>query len=478
MASRSESATMRIASRTLSALAGSLLLGCVSGNAGYDDVRELTAARLGKAPRWQTHDSRGPADAETKKLLESPLTADAAVALCLANNQALQASFEKLGIARAEWVHALSLPNPSVGAGVRWGPDDHTEIDVDATLSLTQLLFMPWKSGAAAAQLDATELEVVGEIAEFAFATRVGFFAYQAAVQQLELWKSVLTSARASRDLAESLHRAGNITDLNLASERALYEEARIAMSRAEARLRAEREQLNARMGLVGERAARWTPVPRLAEPQPVSGLVANLENRSVARSLDLELYRRRFRAAERQLTVARLEGWVPELRAGVSAEHSEPGWGIGPRAELEVPLFYQGQGHAAAATAELRRQRNLFDDRDAELRARARALASLLTESATSLGYYRSTLLPLREEIVRQTQLEYNAMSIGFFQLLQAKREQIQSAQAYVELLREYWTQRSEVEALLAGVLPRSAATLADPALPSAAAPASASPH
>lgn len=70
--------------------------------------------------------------------------------------------------------------------------------------------------------------------------------------------------------------------------------------------------------------------------------------------------------------------------------------------------------------------------------------------------------LLPLRQQIVDETQLQYNAMNAGVFQLLQAKRDQIEAARAYVELLREYWTLKTQMDQLLAGRLPAGGPALA----------------
>jgi hypothetical protein len=46
--------------------------------------------------------------------------------------------------------------------------------------------------------------------------------------------------------------------------------------------------------------------------------------------------------------------------------------------------------------------------------------------------------------------------MSVGVLQLSQAKRDQIETARAYVEACQSNWTARAEVEQLLAGRLPR----------------------
>jgi cobalt-zinc-cadmium efflux system outer membrane protein len=123
--------------------------------------------------------------------------------------------------------------------------------------------------------------------------------------------------------------------------------------------------------------------------------------------------------------------------------------------AELEVPLFYQGQGEAAVALAEMRREQKLHNDTAVRLRSRARAVASRLTATTESVRFYEATVLPLRAQVVRETQLQYNAMSVGVFQLLQAQRDQVAAAEAYVSLLHDYWAQRTELEQLLAGGLP-----------------------
>jgi outer membrane protein TolC len=188
---------------------------------------------------------------------------------------------------------------------------------------------------------------------------------------------------------------------------------------------------------------------------------LAALERQSLERSLDLAIIRHRFEAAAKSANLASYRGLLPELKAGVSAERGDEGWGVGPAAAIEVPLFYQGQGEKAASLAEARRQRKLYTDTAVRIRAAARATAARLRVATESARYYKEVLLPLREQIVSGTQLEYNAMHVGVFQLLQARREQIETARAYVELVREYWTLRATSEQLLAGRLPRSGAGL-----------------
>ncbi|MEO8903544.1 MAG: hypothetical protein ABI488_15020 [Polyangiaceae bacterium] len=96
-------------------------------------------------------------------------------------------------------------------------------------------------------------------------------------------------------------------------------------------------------------------------------------------------------------------------------------------------------------ALAEMRRARKLYTDTAVRVRARAQGTVARLRATGESARYYQAVLLPRRQHIVDNTQLEYNAMEVGVFQLLQAKREQIAAAAGYVDLLREYWTLRDE---------------------------------
>jgi outer membrane protein, heavy metal efflux system len=63
--------------------------------------------------------------------------------------------------------------------------------------------------------------------------------------------------------------------------------------------------------------------------------------------------------------------------------------------------------------------------------------------------------MLPLHERIVNESQLQYNAMQLGPIQLLRAKEQQIETAVAYIEALRDYWLARGDAGQILSGRLP-----------------------
>ena len=430
---------------------------CVAQDAGYADVRRSVLDRTRYDVRWNAIDGGGRSEERTRKLVSKALTADGAVQVALLNNPRVQVAFEELGVARADLVRALRLPNP-VAEGALHYHGDEPEVELGVLIGLNDLLFLPARSGAAHAALDAAKLAVAGAVLDLALDVRVAYLRYVAARQVVELRRTVLLAANGSYESAKALHEAGNITDLDLANERALYEDARLLVARAETEAVTARARLGSLMGLSGS-GIRWETADRLPEADIKRAAPADVERRALRQSLDLELARRRFTAAAKTANLSRAEGLLPRIEAGAIAEkEGDEAWGVGPAVEIEVPLFYQGGGEVARARSDMRRQQNGYTGTAVQIRAAAQDILARLDTARGAIAFYRDVQLPLREQIVQQTQLQYNAMNISVFQLLQAKRDQIETARDYIETQRDYWIAQAELDQLLAGRLPASA--------------------
>jgi cobalt-zinc-cadmium efflux system outer membrane protein len=440
--------------RTLSALAF-ILFTAACGPTAIDEGALLSAA---DARTRDAGTSQATLTRDVRALMARPLTAESAAQVALANNRGVRGIIEELGIAEARATQARRLPNPTLEGAMRFEGEGRPELEVGAMIDVTDLLLLATRSSAAGAEVEAAKLSAVGALLDLAYDTRRAFYVHQAASELAELRRTVLRAFTASFDLATRLREAGNITELDLANERSFFEEARLELQAAELGVLTARERLNALMGLWG-RGTEWRTDARLPEIPAAELSLEKLEATTIERSIDLAIARQRFTGAARRANAAQAQGWLPELKAGVSAERSDE-WAVGPAVELEVPLFYQGQGEAGVAKSQMRQQQNVYTELAVTLRARARNAGSTLSAKREALLYYRSVLLPLKQQVVDQSQLEYNAMLIGLFQLLQAKRDQIQTAAAYVEHQRDYWIARTNVEQLLAGRQPPEDAT------------------
>lgn len=443
------------------AFVASSLVACVSEDAGYRDVRKVVASRTGHDVRWNHLEGDSAAAKRTREILSRPLTAEAAVKLALLNNAHLQAAFENIGVARGDLMRAWHLPNPVAEGSVRFRKEQTATIDLSLTEDITELVFLPLRKGAAHADLDAAALEVAGRAMDLVLEVRSAFYGYLADQQILELRGTVLKALEASATVATSLHEAGNITDLDLANEQVLYDEARVNLANAETALATSRQRLTSLLGLWGNNV-NWKAETRLADPPELA--LGDIEAKAIQHSVDLAIIRHRFIAAAKRTNLARAEGWIPELKVGATLEREDDDWSYGPLAEVEVPLFYQGQGQVARAEAEMRRQRQLLGAQAVQIRAAARAAAIRVAAARDRATYAKQVLLPARERILNQTQLQFNAMNISVFQLLMAKRDQVETARIYVEALRDYWTTRAELEQLRSGRLPQSSPFIATP--------------
>ena len=145
----------------------------------------------------------------------------------------------------------------------------------------------------------------------------------------------------------------------------------------------------------------------------------------------------------------------IPESFLGAGAEREEGEWKVGPTIEVPIPLLNQGQGRLGRAAAEFRRAEQEYYAEGVRVRSIARLVKARVQGAEDRARYSRDIVLPLRERIVRETQLHYNAMQVGVFELLRAREQQIQAAIAYVDALLDYWLARTDLEQLLSGRVP-----------------------
>jgi outer membrane protein, heavy metal efflux system len=435
-----------------------LLSGCATFDqrAGFSDVSTTVEERSGKRVVWNLGtDLDAEAAEEVRKLLGSPLTADGAVQVALLNNRELQAMYAELGVAQADLVEAGLLANPVFDGAVLFPvAGGLVKAELSVAMSFLDIFYRPLRRRVAAARFEGAKLQVTGAVLDFAATVRTAFYRHQADEQRLELLETIVQALTVAFDVTERLYAAGNITDLDRARERALLEEEKLQLRAGEVAARESRAQLNTPMGLWGEQTA-WQIERRLpelpAEPLPVE----ELERHALGRSLDLASARQRLIAGGEQLGVSRATLLIPESFLGVGAEREEGEWKVGPTLEIPIPLLNQGHGRLGRAAAELRRAEQDYYALGVRVRSTARLVKERVQGAEDRARYSRDIVLPLRERIVRETQLQYNAMQVGVFDLLRAREQQIEAALAYVDTLLDYWLARTDLEQLMSGRIP-----------------------
>lgn len=444
--------------RVLLLLPVMLMTGCASmkPGMGFDDVSKAAKDRAGVRVHWNNGSKADQeAAAAVAELLGRDLTADAAAQIALLNNHELQAVYEELNLAQADIVQAGLLRNPVFSGEVRFATSGGgTGVVLDLTQDFVSFFYAPLRKGRAEASFEAAKLRVAAAIVDVASEVRTAFYEHQAAEQTRELRQTVLGATQASYEFSKRLRAAGNNRELDLLNEQDLNEQSKLDLAMAESEVTQSRERLNALMGLWGKQT-RWKaeallpPVPA-DDPNP-----EGLERTAIEQSLDLALARREIEIAARALGIAKPFGWLTDIEVGVASEHDRDGsWSVGPSLSLPIPLFDQGQGAAGKARAQLRQASEHYYARAVEVRSRVRAAHSAVVSAHDRARDYQQVILPLRQKIVDQTQLHYNGMQVSPFQLLEAKRNQIDAGASYVDALRDYWVARTRLEQILSGRL------------------------
>lgn len=254
-----------------------------------------------------------------------------------------------------------------------------------------------------------------------------------------------------SADLARRQHSAGNISDLDLENEQSRYEQVKLDYARAQLDELQARERLTADLGLVRRAELK---LPDEFPPLPEAEMAAEeVENQVLARRLDIQMVQREIEAAQRAIPVARTAG-IDDLTAGVHIEKEPDGTKTtGPAATVPIPIFDRGKAQKERARAQLRQAQQRLAALTVTARSEARAAQERLLEARSRMSYLREIVVPRRDRILKLTQLEYNAMLRGVFQLLEARQNLANAQREEVIATRDYWVARTDLETALLGV-------------------------
>ena len=440
----------------VSVAAAGLVAGCASvpPNSGFDGIAEDVAAKGSAAPVWPGVTlSEAEANTRIDALLEAPLSEVAAIDLALLNNRGLRASYLGLKAAAGDYRDDASLPNPFVSAMVFEVEDEPvTNLSYGIGIELLDILFLPRRMKAAGRDFDAAQAATARTILDFIAEVRTAYYEVVAASQIADLMGQAAEASEASADVADALFEAGNIAEVERDRERFLAAQIRLDAMRAEADLVAAREALNGLLGLHGTDAENWIIAGRLRHAPRESDLAANPADLAASASLMLVESDARMAAAGARLGIENVSSLIGEIELEAERERDDGEYENGIGGGIELPLFNWGGGarQAAGARFEAMAQQRIADE--ISLRAEARRLAAELEAARRAADYQRGEVLPLAARVLNGAQLDYNAMQIGVFSLLDAKRGQLAAGRGYVTALRDYWALRARYDQMMAG--------------------------
>lgn len=442
-----------------------VLLGCTSSSLRSDLSAVQTHSQATELPKLPEAKVATDTEDAVRALLKAPLDADAAVRIALVNNRELRASLRELGIERGRLMQAGLIANPIFEAELL--PERDSDVELRVEYDLTSLIFAPLQKRSAEHDLESVRLTSAARVVELGYHTRVAFFSYQAAQHKLALSQRALDALAAARDAASALHEAGNIPKLAAARQEVAYERARVDVAELELEAVELREALQRMLGLSGPDTG-WTIVSELASPTAERPIEQDLERRALQANLDLQASERRLDALARRTGLSRWRGLLPEVAVDVHALHTDPElggsdesqWRWGGGVSVEVPLFDRQQGQLRSYEAEFDALLERYQGQAIDVRSTAREVSARFQSAERREQQFGRVIVPAQRNVLEQTLLQYNAMQLDVFELLEARRELLDAEFAHVNTLRDYWTARAELEALLAGKLVGGKAT------------------
>jgi len=444
--------------------------GTVKPEAAFLEVQSTVVARSGQNPEWiREPASREDLPARLHALLEAELTVETAQQIALFNNHTLQASFEEIGISQADLVQAGLLRNPQISASVRFPdrPPSVANTEFGIGNNLLDLIITPLRRKIAAQQLEQTKLRVTNEVLKLLAEVKRAFYTLQAREQLLVELRTMVAANEAAAELAARQHEAGTVNELGLISQQTLYSQSKLDLAQAEIQRSLEREKLNRLLGLSGANT-KWKVAPKLPEIPTEELSDADLEAAALAQRLDLAIADKQVELAERALSLKRKTRYLP---TGVDLEFSAERdtsrqWVRGPQLSLALPIFDWGQGQVPRLESELRQAQRQREALAVQVESEVRETSAMLRAGQAAAQEYRTVLLPNRARIIDLYLRQYNFMLKGPFDLLNARQQQAQAEHAYIEIVRDYWVARCELERVVGGKLvgPASNAKPASP--------------
>jgi cobalt-zinc-cadmium efflux system outer membrane protein len=374
------------------------------------------------------------------------------------NNREFLATLEDLGIAQADLVEAGLLENPVLSGDLVFSTQGN---GLGGGLSLSQSLLgvvlIPAKRRIAKAELQRTILAVDRAALELARDVKVAYAKVQASARLYEAHRSLVQSAEVAAELAARQYDAGNLPELDRQRFLAALDDARLELAGARLAIATEREQLNRLLGLWGKNVS-WTLAGETTPPPSLPDLAA-LERYGLKQRLDVSAARFRVAAVEYALKLRR-RGVLPQLEAGVEARNEvgdDPGheWVVGPSLAIELPLFDPGHADFARIRARLRQAQYGLQHLAIVARSQIRTHREQLLTAHRKHAYLRDTVLHRRAAIQEAALEQYNAMTIGTYELLETYTQRVEAQKAYVEAVRDYWVAHAELELAVGGRLP-----------------------
>ena len=415
-----------------------------------DDVSEVSAELSARA-------GRGVGDAKAGELTWPPgvspadgLSEDELAALALWNNAAFRESLADLGLSRADLAQAAMLPNPTL-----WTlfPGSVKPFELLLRYPIESLWLRPARMEIADLDVQRTIQKLVQNGLDLIRDVRVACAELAAARERVELAGTTAKLAREVAELTRARLRAGDATELEIASALADARQAKEHQDRLRREADIAGERLRALAGLAGERRLAEIVVDPL--PSATPGDPEVLVRQALAARPDLRAAELGVEAAGQRLGLARVEAFT--VTGIFSAKDVNRQTVSGPGLDVALPLLNQNQGGMAQGQARLEKAARFYVAARDRIMLEVREAAARFALANESHDQWRNGVLPLLVDAAQRARRAHANGHVTLLFVLEAQRKFGQARVKAVGAAADLRRARAELERSVGHALPLS---------------------
>ncbi len=431
-----------------------LFSGCatISQNEVFDEVKQITSNRsIGNLQWIKTQEEANCVTESINALLSQPLSQENAVRIALINNRALQQTYEEIGISQSELVQAGLMSNPLLGYSIGRGGGVTTST-VSLDVAFLDLLWIPLRRELGGLALEETKYRVGDEVLKTIKEVKKAYIDARVAQEQVALFSAQLKSHEASVQLAIRQNTAGNLSKRDLLKIQDTYAHARLESIQLHRNNAVAREVLNRLLGVYGAQTY-YTLEPKslkLSEPLPTQ---EDLERYAIGHRLDMK-------AAILKVDYAAVQaGYVKKTRLLDDVELSAVSekttgedrfntFGI----KIPIPLFDFGQGRVSHSQALYNQSVHRLYEAAVNIRSEVREAYASSRYAYDRAYETNEVIVPTNKQILEETQLFYNGMLDGIYELLEDQRRYGEAKIQSLNAIGEYQKAQADLDYVLGG--------------------------
>ena len=444
-------------------IASILLVGVLSGCASVniDETLKKTNVDSNKFTNGQvvlakSAQEREALNTRAKDLLLKPLSQNEAVQLALINSPAVQTLIAQNWSQAAFAAQAGRMSNPYF-AFERMVTSPEIEFNRYFIFGLLDLITLPQRKGIADKRIEQAEIRLTTEVIDQVTLVRQSWVRAVGAEQSLKYADQVFRSAEVSAELARRMEAVGNLNKITRARQQAFYADSATQFANAKQVAVSRREELVRALGLSEAQAAELKLPDRLPDLPKQPPNTEWIAQQASAERLDIRLATATLEASARAQGLNNITSFTDiELlinrgtKFNSSTGESTPKQGY--EISIRLPIFDWGDMSRDAMNAQTLAAFNALEGVTRNASSNLRETYSAYRTSYDISQHYRKEVIPVRKVIAEESQLRYNGMIIGVFELLADSRDQVSAVIAAINAQQQFWLSDAALQSSLIG--------------------------